>query len=162
MGFVTHCEIPITSYQQLARGNGVDRAGRRRQSHRLENLWAVAHDRDAADLQAETPSFLRCAEKPCVLAAVALRVLLHGALGPAKDADLEGVLIGDETAVVAATTHDCRCSRRRHRCGKRCGPGTVVIGGVVRAGVIAVYGRVGVTGVGVQVTRNLRAGRRCQ
>lgn len=162
MGFVTHCEIPITSYQQLARGNGVDRTRRRRQGHCLENLRAVAHHRDAGDLQPKAATFLRGAKKARILASIALGVLLHGALGAAKYTDLESLLVGNEAAIVAPSSHDCRCGRRGHGRGKRRGPSTVVVGGVVRAGVIAIDGRVGIARVGIQVARDLRAGRRRQ
>lgn len=59
-------------------------------------------------MQAQTTSFLRCAKQAGVLAAVALRVLFHLALGSAEDADLECLLVGDEAAIVATATHDCR------------------------------------------------------
>jgi len=110
MGVVTHSQIPLAPHQQLACLEAVDRTGRRCQGHRLVDFRVVAHHRDAANLQAEATLFLRCAQKPCVLAAVALGVLLHAPSSAAKDADLEGVLSRNQTAVIAAAAHDCRCS----------------------------------------------------
>ena len=110
-------------------------------------------------MQAETASFLWRAEEAGILAAVALRVLFHLALGPAEDADLERLLIRDEAAIVAATTHNRRRSGGRHRSGKRRRSGTVVILGLAGGDVAAVDGRVGVAGVGVQITADLGAGR---
>ena len=92
---VTHSHVALTTHQEFPCLKGVDRAGRRCQCHGFEDFWVVAHDGDAADLQAQTALFLWCTEQPCVLAAVALRVLLHRALGASKDANLEGLLVWD-------------------------------------------------------------------
>lgn len=115
MGVVTHCEIPLASNEQLTRGDGVNWARSAGQSHGLKDFRAVAHDRDTTDLQAKTASFLWGAKQAGVLAAITLWVLLHLTLGPAEDADLEGLLVGDEAAIVATATHDCRRSGSRHR-----------------------------------------------
>jgi hypothetical protein len=150
---VTHSQVAFTPYKQLARLNRVDRAGRRCQCHSLVDRRAFAHDRDAADLQSQTASFLRGAEQAGVLAAVALWVLFHLALGPAEDADLKGLLVRDEAAIVATATHDCRRGCCRHGRRERRRPGTVVVGGAVV--VVRTDGGVGVAGVGVEVASDL-------
>ena len=114
VGPVTHGQIAFSAHQQLARLNAVDRAGSTGQRHRLVDCWVVAHDRDAADLQAQTALFLRCAEQPRILAPIALRVLLHAALGATEYANLEGALRRDQTAIIAAAAHNCRCSGCRY------------------------------------------------
>ena len=131
VGVVTHSQVPLTPHQELARLNRIDRARRGCQCHGLEDRRAFAHDRDAADLQAKATAFLRCAEKAGILAAVALGVLRHAALGPAEDADLEGLLLRNETAVVSATTHDCRRGGCRYRRRERRRPRTIVVRGAV-------------------------------
>ncbi len=95
MRVVTHSQIALAAHQQLACLNAVYRAGRRCQRHSFVDLSVVAHDRNAADLQPEATAFLRCAEQAGILAAVALGVLLHAALGPAEDADLKSLLLWD-------------------------------------------------------------------
>jgi hypothetical protein len=131
MGVVTHCEIPLTSNEQLTRGDGVDRTWSAGQSHGFKDFRTVAHDRYATDLQAKTASFLWGAKQAGVLASVALRVLLHLALGATEDADLEGLLVWDEAAVIATTTHDCRRCGCRHWGRERRRPSTIVVGGAV-------------------------------
>ena len=159
VGIVTHSQIPFTPDKQLAGFNRIDRARCGRQGHSFEDRRTVTHDRDTTHLQAETASFLWRAEETGILAAVALRVLLHLALGPAEDADLERLLIRDEAAIVAATTHNRRRSGGRHRSGKRRRSGTVVILGLAGGDVAAVDGRVGVAAVRVQIARELGGGR---
>lgn len=161
MGVVTHCEIPLTSNEQLTRGDGINWAWSAGQCHGLEDFRAVAHNRDAGYLQAKTPAFLWGAKQAGVLAAVALRVLFHLALGATEDADLEGLLVGDEAAIVATATHDCRRSSSRHRGRKRRGPGTVVVLGLAGRDVSAVDGRVGITAVGVKIARDLSVNDAC-
>ena len=108
-------------------------------------------------MQAQTASLLRRAKQAGVLAAVALRVLFHLALGSAEDANLKCLLVRDEAAIVAAATHDCRRGGCRHRCRKRRGPCTVVVLSLTGGDVAAVNGRVSVAGVGVKVARDLGA-----
>jgi hypothetical protein len=158
MRVVTHSQIALTAYQELARFDAVDRAGCAGQSHSFVDFRVVAHHRDAANLQAEATLFLRCAQKPCVLAAVALRVLLHAALGPAEDADLESLLLRDQAAIIAAAAHDCRSRRCRHRRRERRRASAVVVPRLAGGDVAAVDGRIGVAGVGVQVARDLGVG----
>jgi hypothetical protein len=80
MRVVTHSQIALAAHQQLASLNAVDRAGGTGQRHSFVDLGVVAHDRNAANLQAQPSSFLRCAKQPCILAAVALGVMLPSAL----------------------------------------------------------------------------------
>ena len=110
-------------------------------------------------MQPETAAFLWGAKQAGVLAAVALRVLLHLALGSAEDADLEGLLVGDEAAIVATATHDCRRGGCRHRRRERRRACAVIVLGLAGRDVVAVDGGVGVAAVGVQVTRDLGIGR---
>lgn len=112
-GVVTHGHVALAPHQQLTCLKGIDWAWRTGQCHRLEDFRVVAHDRDAADLQAQASLLLWSAKKPRVLAAIALRVLLHSPFGAAKDADLKSVLSWDQTTVIATATHDSR------RCGGR-------------------------------------------
>jgi len=158
MGVVTHSQIALTAHHQLACLDVVDRAWRGCQSHSFVDLGVVAHDRNAADLQPEATAFLRCAKQPRVLAAVALGVLLHAALGSTEDADLEGLLLRDQAAIIAAAAHDCRCSGCRHRRRERRRASAVIVLGLAGRDVAAVDGRVGVAAVGVQVARDLSGG----
>ncbi len=158
VGIVTHGQIALAAYQQLARFDAVDRAWRAGQRHSFVDLGIVAHDRDAADLQPKPASFLRCSEQPCILAAVALGVLLHAALGPAEDADLKRLLLRDQAAIVATAAHDCRCCGCRHGRRERRGASAVVVPRLAGRDVAAVDGRIGVAGVGVQVTADLGGG----
>ena len=112
---VTHGQIALSAHHQLACLDVVDRTWRTSQCHGFVDLSVVAHDRYAADLQPEATAFLRGAEQPCILAAVALWVLLHAALSATEYADLKGALRRDETAIIAAAAHDCRRSGCRHR-----------------------------------------------
>ena len=160
MGIVTHGQISLAAHQQLARLNRIDRAWRRCQGHRLVDVGVVAHDRDAADLQPKPALLLRCSEQPCVLAAVALLILLHAALGTAKDADLERLLLWNQAAIIATAAHNCRRSSRRHGRTERRRASAVVIRRAVV--VVGADGRVGVSAVGVQITADLGAGSRSQ
>ena len=162
MGFVTHCEIAISTNQQLACGDGVDRAGSAGQSHCLENIRAAAHHRDARDLQPKATSFLRQSQQSCLFDPAALRVLHHLALGAPEDADLESLLHRDQAAIVAAATHDCRRGGCRHWGRERRGACAVIVLRLAGGDVVAVDGRVGVAGVGVQIARDLGVGRCCQ
>lgn len=149
MGAVTHGQIPLAPHQQLACLDAVDRAWRRGQGHRLIDFRVVAHHRDAADLQAQPASFLRCSEQPRVLAAVALGVLLHRTLGAAKDADLERLLVWDQATIIATTAHDCRCCGSRHGGRERRGACAVVILRLVGGDVVAVDDAIVVARAGV-------------
>ena len=119
-------------------------------------MGIVAHDGNAADLQPEATAFLRCAEQAGILAAVALGVLLHAALGPAEDADLKSLLLWDQAAIVAAAAHDCRRCRCRHGRAEWSRASAVIVGGAVV--VVGADGRVGVAAVGVQVAADLGRG----
>lgn len=160
MRLVTHCDIALAAHQQLACLQRVDRAGSACQRHRLEDCGVTAHNADAADLQAETALFLWRPKQPRIFPASALQILFHAALGPAEDADLEGLLVGYQATVVSAATHDCRRGGSGDRRRKRCGPSTVVVSSAFI--VVRPNGRVIVAAVGVQVTADLRAGHRCQ
>ena len=106
MGSVTHGHVAFSTNEQFAGLYAVDRAGRRCQGHGLEDFWAVTHDGDTADLQAQTTLLLRGSKQAGVFAAIALRVLLHSPLGAAKYADLKRILRRDKAAVIATTAHD--------------------------------------------------------
>jgi hypothetical protein len=101
------------------------------------------------------------AEQAGILAAVALWVLFHLPLSAAEDADLERLLVGNEAAVVATATHDCRRSGCRNGRRERRRPGTVIVLGLAGGDVTTVDGRVGVAAVGVQVARYLSVNDAC-
>ena len=126
-GVVTHGHVAISTHQQFACLKAIDRAWGRCQRHRLEDGWVVAHDRDAANLKPQSTLFLWGAKQASVFTAIALRVLLHGPLGTAEDADLKSVLSRDQAAVIASATHDrWRCSSR-NRGGERGRSSTIVV-----------------------------------
>ncbi len=147
MGIVTHGQIALAAHQQLACLNAVYRAGCAGQRHSFVDVGVVAHDGNAADLQTQPASLLWCAEQAGILAAVALLILLHAALGASEDADLESLLLRDQAAIVAAAAHDCRCCGCRHGRTERRRASAVVVGGAVV--VVGADGGVGVAAVGV-------------
>ena len=67
-------------------------------------MWRGAHHRQAANLQAEAVR-LRLAHEASIFAAVALWVLLHVALGNAKQTDLYAAGLGHEAAILTASPH---------------------------------------------------------
>ena len=156
---VTHSQIALAAHQQLARLDAVDRAGCAGQRHSFVDLSVVAHDRNAADLKAKPASFLWCTKQPRILASIALRVLLHASLGPAKDADLKSILLWDQTAVVPTTAHDRRGCSGWNRVRKRRRAGAVVVPRLTVGDVVAVNSRVGVATVRVQIASDLGTSR---
>jgi hypothetical protein len=155
MGFVTHGEIPLSADEQLACGDGVNGAWRRRQGHCLEDRSVIAHQGDARDLQPEAACLLRSAKQATVFPSVASRVLNHAALGATEDTDLVCALLWNEAAIVAATTHDCWCSSSRNGLREGRGASAVVVLSLAGRDVATVDGGVGVAAVGVKIARDL-------
>lgn len=112
-----------------------------------------AHHREAANLQAKAMR-LRLAHEASVFAAVTLWVLLHVALGNAKQADLYAAGLGHEAAILPTRTHDSgrRGCRGRLRAGRAAG--TIVGVLVSLVCVVALYRAVVVARVAIEVTLN--------